>query len=117
MLSAVPSMNGGDVIQAFHLCPNFHLLKPKSLFGCYLQYSVFQTNSLELSLKRFCAKGRQQNAVVGRASFDPGFIIKDIAILSKCTPFQLSSAVNNWIFLMQRFSSVILPHIRVFLVV
>lgn len=41
MLSAVPSMGGHGVIQAFHLCSNFHLLKSKVLFGCYSESKIF----------------------------------------------------------------------------
>lgn len=85
MLSAV--LGVGDFIKTFRPLSNFHLLKPKALFGCHLQYCVFQKSFWQLILKRFCwkekKKGKLCSIPFGRVSLTLCIIINKIASLYK----------------------------------
>lgn len=87
MLSAV--LDVGDVIKIFHPLLHFHLLKPKVLFGCHLQYCVFQKSFWQLILKRFCFNKKARcvhSAFVGRVPLTLCIIIKKIVNLFKPHP-------------------------------
>lgn len=87
MLSAV--LDVGDIIKTFHPLLLFHLLKPKVLFGCHLQYCVFQKSFWQLILKRFCFNKKARcvhSAFVGRVPLTFCIIIKKTVNLFKPHP-------------------------------
>lgn len=88
----------GNIIKNFHPLLHFHL-KPKVLFGCHLQYCVFQKSFWQPILKRFCFNKEARcvhSAFVGRVPLTHCIVIKKIVSLFKPHPPLVEFRTSQW---------------------